>query len=328
MKLTFKIYQQADADFEIDADPSETIGDVKEKVNASQGHDVEKQNFIFRGKGLANDQTIESCKITEQDYVVLLISKPRPPLPVTKLLSAEEYYALGEPEDFLSTLSTIPSAGLETTSTFKYVPMSSSASDPTSAPTETTSASTFKYVPMSSSGSRPASTSESSPATTSASTFKYVPMSSSPRVPASRTTPGSTITQQQQGGPLGGVPGAGLGSLGGPASPGNIAQFRELIARNPALRQEFIRRLSEDNPALAQVLIENPEVLTQLLDGIGEDEDAVPSTPPVRLDVTEAERHALERLEALGFPRQAVVEAYFACDKNEQLAANYLLEKA
>jgi UV excision repair protein RAD23 len=92
------------------------------------------------------------------------------------------------------------------------------------------------------------------------------------------------------------------------------------------LLQPLIQQLASHNPAIAQMIAQDPEALFQLLGIEGdEDENQIPPGAHV-VSVTEEERAAIERLEALGFPRQAVIEAYFACDKNEELAANYLFE--
>lgn len=48
--------------------------------------------------------------------------------------------------------------------------------------------------------------------------------------------------------------------------------------------------------------------------------------PPGTIRVTQEELDAITRLTQLGFPKHKAAEAYFACDKNEELAANYLFE--
>jgi len=42
--------------------------------------------------------------------------------------------------------------------------------------------------------------------------------------------------------------------------------------------------------------------------------------------VTPEELAAIERLTALGFSKNRAAEAYFSCEKNEEMAANFLFE--
>lgn len=73
MKLTFKDLKQQK--FTIEAEPSDSIGSVKEKISAEKGWDPSTQKLIYSGKILQDDNTIESYKIEEKGFIVCMTSK-------------------------------------------------------------------------------------------------------------------------------------------------------------------------------------------------------------------------------------------------------------
>ncbi|KAF5325943.1 hypothetical protein D9611_000225 [Ephemerocybe angulata] len=135
--------------------------------------------------------------------------------------------------------------------------------------------------------------------------------------------------QQQQGGgaAAGGTLPGGL-NLDAIRNSPQIQQLREALQQNPESAQALLQQLAVQNPGIAQLIAQNPNMLYDLLgieaDGEGEDGDIPPGAQVV--SVTPEERAAIERLEGLGFTRQQALEAFLACDKNEELAANYLFE--
>jgi len=70
--------------FQIEAEPTETIGAVKEKIKGEKGWEPSTQKLIYSGKILQDDNTIESYKIEEKGFIVCMTSKPKAaPKPVT-----------------------------------------------------------------------------------------------------------------------------------------------------------------------------------------------------------------------------------------------------
>merc|ERR1719240_1470246 len=91
-------------------------------------------------------------------------------------------------------------------------------------------------------------------------------------------------------------------------------------------------------PQLFEYIQSHPEEFMALLQGggpAGGAEGGMPGMPPggvppgaqvVRLNPEE--REAIERIQSMGFERNAVLEAYLVCDKNEEAAINFLLNNA
>ncbi|KAK6542495.1 hypothetical protein TWF694_006447 [Orbilia ellipsospora] len=145
--------------------------------------------------------------------------------------------------------------------------------------------------------------------------------------PSSRATGGATS--------LPGLGGAGTNLEFLRQNP-QFQQLRTVVQNHPEMLEPILRQVGAGNPQLAHLIQQNPEAFLRLLsEGVDEDEmgggaggaGGAGGGATMSIPVTEEERDAIERLCALGFERDLVIQAYFACDKNEEMAANFLFEQ-
>ncbi|KAK9416191.1 putative XPC-binding domain-containing protein [Seiridium unicorne] len=118
----------------------------------------------------------------------------------------------------------------------------------------------------------------------------------------------------------------GLGNLDFLRGNAQFQQLRQVVQQQPQMLEPILQQLGAGNPQLAQLISAHPD---QFLNLLGEDADDDAALPPgaQAISVTEEEREAIERLCRLGFTQDQAIQAYFACDKNEELAANFLFDQ-
>jgi UV excision repair protein RAD23 len=421
MKIIVKTLK--DETFDLNVEPTDTIDEVKNKIEAQQKHPKSWQKLIFAGKILTDYATVQSYGIKENDFIVLIAKQP----PAAKAQTATESKDDKKPPEAQekkeskaqSEPATTATASPTVTPAVNVTSSSSSPSPTTTTATTTTAASTQKTTtpsPSSASVSAPAPAPAPAPATATATVTTTTTASSTQSKPAEskiyEEAASTLLTGQkyqevvqqicEMGFPqdqvvaalrasynnpdravqylLTGIPttsqtttpspaessGTGQQTVGGaegdepeedvdePEGSGMQEQpsesndffnllvqspefqtLRTLARTNPQLLPALLQQMAQSNPELVNFINEHRDEFIQLLtspniptptQGPGQGQAQGQQLPVQYIQVTAEEKEAIDRLQTLGFPRSKVIEAYFACDRDEQLAANYLLE--
>eukprot|EP01087_Luapelamoeba_hula_P018956 TRINITY_DN61_c0_g1_i2.p1 TRINITY_DN61_c0_g1~~TRINITY_DN61_c0_g1_i2.p1 ORF type:complete len:321 (-),score=99.22 TRINITY_DN61_c0_g1_i2:112-1074(-) len=301
MKLTIKTLQQQQ--FSLEVDEEATVADVKQKIEAEQNHPISWQKLIFAGKILVDSAKVNTYSIKETDFLVLMVRKP---------------------------------AGASTPSP---TPGPFSTNTTTSTPAPTTPAA-------------------ATPATPAVST----PTPATPATPTPSTPTPVTATAM----PAAAAGGAFDGGASDLVKGSDYEAVVTNIVEMGFPREEVIRalRASFNNPnrAVEYLMTGIPEEAAAAAptSGGSSQPSATPASPTPAspspatggatpasggggggggaggaqtgpsgeqyIQVTQEEKEALDRLQALGFDRHVVIQAFFACDKDEQVTANYLFD--
>ncbi|XP_071391152.1 RAD23 homolog A, nucleotide excision repair protein a [Centroberyx affinis] len=360
MQITLKTLQQQTIQIEID--PDQTVKALKEKIEAERGKDnfpVSGQKLIYAGKILQDDTPIKDYKIDEKNFVVVMVSKAKPAAAASPPPSEAPKPPV---QDSGSTSTAVPAA----TPTPAPAPTPAAVPiPPEEAKEEPSAADTESPQPASSSGGGQGVDASSALVTgaeyetmlTEIMSMGYERERVVAALRASFNNPHRAVEYL-----LTGIPSSPVQETNPPVQPPasgrtdapslaegenpleflrtqpQFAHMRRAIQQNPALLPALLQQLGRENPQLLQQISQHQELFIQMLNEpvgeggegpeVGELGAAGEEGAPVNyIQVTPQEKEAIERLKALGFPEALVIQAYFACEKNENLAANFLLNQ-
>eukprot|EP00742_Colponemidia_sp_Colp-10_P001209 GILJ01001302.1.p1 GENE.GILJ01001302.1~~GILJ01001302.1.p1 ORF type:complete len:384 (-),score=71.57 GILJ01001302.1:55-1179(-) len=354
MRILVKTLQGKE--FPLDVEPAHTVQQVKEQIQQSQGFEVDSQKLITKGKVMANEKTIGEYEVNENDFLVVMVSKPKTTRPAAPAAAPAP---AAVPAAVPAAMSAVPApAPVSAPAAPDSAPAAANLGDSasvlvTGAALEGTIAQLCEMGFERSQVVEALRAAFNNPDRAVEYLMTGIPARSEPVAPV------AAAPAAAGGVPAGAAPGAAGGAAGGNPldflrSHPQFNMLRGMIQQNPALLQSVLQSIAQTNPNLMQLITQNQEAFARILNepapspaafqgapGAG-GAGGIPNIPgmtpeqaamlqamggqPTVIHITPEEKEAIDRLEALGFDRSSALQAYLLCDKNETLAANYLFD--
>lgn len=327
MLVTLKTLQQQT--FQIQIDPDETVKALKLKIEVEKGKDyaADHQKLIYAGKILLDDNKLRTYNIDEKKFIVIMVTKPKSPdNPQTSSTSAP---ASAE------SASTESGDGKDKNVEEKPKPAPETeperAAEPPIQSNELDFESTVQSIMDMGYNRQQVEQALRASFNNRERAVEYL-----------ITGIPEELLQEQEA-----EESSDDDPLGFLRDQPQFQQMRAVIQQNPNLLNTVLQQIGQTNPALLQAISQHQQAFVRMLNepvntpptaaaaaaaaaAIAPDEISAENQPPQSqnvIQISPQDKEAIERLKALGFPEHMVIQAYFACEKNENLAANFLLSQ-
>ncbi|KAG6457392.1 UV excision repair protein RAD23 homolog A [Manduca sexta] len=326
MLVTLKTLQQQT--FQIEIDPEESVKALKLKIEVEKGKDYAagNQRLIYAGKILLDDNKLSTYNIDEKKFIVIMVTKPK--------VSETQATPAPTPEAGESASTESGDGKSKATTAEPPKPEPAPAPEPERTAEPPAAASDLDF--------------ESTVQSIMDMGYNRQQVEQALRASFNNreraveyliTGIPEDLLQEQDA-----EESSEEDPLGFLRDQPQFQQMRAVIQQNPNLLNAVLQQIGQTNPALLHVISQHQQAFVRMLNepvnapasgaaataAAAADDGAadVQSPQPQNvIQVSPQDKEAIERLKALGFPEHMVIQAYFACEKNENLAANFLLSQ-
>jgi len=354
MLITFKTLEQQT--FQIEIDETEKVKALKEKIQQEKGLPVAGQKLIYAGKILDDEKLISEFDIDPiKNFVVIMVVKPKSKPPekpketetsTSRSSTSTETASSDKESSESASCTSVSEANAEATtptsteSTTTTTPASASLNT-----TEVAESTLLTGTALESSITELISLGFSREQVMRAlnrsfhnadRAAEYLLSGNIPDLPDLPDDSGEVST------PLTDTPSsnpsAGASDLSFLRSLPQFQLMRTQVQRHPESLPQLLQEIGRTNPQLLSMISQQQEAFIALLNepipGEGGESSPLESgaqggadgSGGMQIQVTQPEKEAIQRLVAMGFVEGDVIQAFFACNKDENLAVDFLLK--